>query len=66
MLGEYGQIVEAAENPRHLDYLTVLAEHASEIADALQVSSSAAGAASGGIQAPELEALRARLDEALG
>jgi hypothetical protein len=58
---------QAADNPRHLDYLTALAEHASEIADALEGStSSATSPAAGGIQAPELEALRARLDEALG
>jgi pSer/pThr/pTyr-binding forkhead associated (FHA) protein len=57
---------QAAENPRHLDYLTALAEHASEIADALEGSSSSATSAAPGVQAPELEALRARLDEALG
>jgi hypothetical protein len=56
---------QAAENPRHLDYLTALAEHATEIADALEGSSSATSAVPGA-QAPELEALRARLDEALG
>jgi pSer/pThr/pTyr-binding forkhead associated (FHA) protein len=57
---------QAADNPRHLDYLTALAEHASEIADALESSSSTTSPATGGIQTPELEALRARLDEALG
>jgi hypothetical protein len=56
----------AADNPRHLDYLTALAEHASEIADALEGSSSAPSQAAAGVQAPELEALRVRLDEALG
>jgi hypothetical protein len=56
----------AADNPRHLDYLTALAEHASEIADALEGSSSATSQAAAGVQAPELEALRVRLDEALG
>jgi hypothetical protein len=58
---------QAAENPRHLDYLTALAEHASQIADALESSSSSATSSSApGVQTPELEALRARLDEALG
>jgi hypothetical protein len=57
---------QAADNPRHLDYLTALAEHAAEIADALEGSSSGASPAGGGIKTPELEALRARLDEALG
>jgi hypothetical protein len=57
---------QAAENPRHLDYLTALAEHAAEIADALEGSSSATSPSAPGIQAPELEAVRARLDEALG
>jgi pSer/pThr/pTyr-binding forkhead associated (FHA) protein len=56
---------QAAENPRHLDYLTALAEHADEIANALE-SNSAASTSNGGVQAPELEALQAKLDEALG
>jgi hypothetical protein len=57
---------QAADNPRHLDYLTALAEHAAEIADALEGSSSGASSDGGGVRAPELEALRAWLDEALG
>ncbi len=52
---------QAAENPRHLDYLTALAEHASEIADALQNTPSGAE-----IPASDLEALRSQLDKALG
>ncbi|MGO8947549.1 MAG: FHA domain-containing protein [Ktedonobacterales bacterium] len=52
---------QAAENSRHLDYLTVLAEHAGEIADALASNPSGTS----GIPASVLEALRAQLDEAL-
>lgn len=53
---------QASENPRHLDYLTALAEHAGDIADRLETSQ----APGSGIPAPVLEALRAQLDEALG
>ena len=53
---------QAAENPRHLDYLTALAEQAGKIADALQNNSSPAT----GISASALVALRAQLDQALG
>jgi hypothetical protein len=53
---------QASENPRHLDYLTALAEHAGDIADQLETSQSP----STGIPASVLEALRAKLDEALG
>ncbi len=56
---------QAAENPRHLDYLTALAEHAGEIADALEAGQSASNT-SGGVSASDLDAVRARLDEALG
>ena len=53
---------QASENPRHLDYLTALAEHAGDIADQLESSQSPKS----GVPASVLEALRAQLDEALG
>jgi pSer/pThr/pTyr-binding forkhead associated (FHA) protein len=65
--GDVDQLItiarQAAEHPRHLDYLTSLSEHAGEIADALEArrppsEDSALRAA--------LDTLRARLDELLG
>jgi hypothetical protein len=60
---------QAAENPRHLDYLTTLAAHASEIAAALEaLEAHQASAQPSGSNADVLDALdevRARLDDAL-
>jgi len=52
---------QAAENPRHLDYVTDLAAHASEIADALEAKQTTAL----DDVRPRLEALRARIDDLL-
>lgn len=60
---------QAAENPRHLDYLTSLASHAGEIAAVLEVLEARhASAQPSGSNADVLDALdevRARLDDAL-
>ena len=52
---------QAAEHPRHLDYLTSLAAHAGDIADALEAAQQPAG-----VPLDELEALGARVNEILG
>ena len=51
---------QAAENPRHLDYLTSLATHASAIADTLETRHADATALHA-----EIDDLRMRVDEAL-
>ncbi len=60
---------QAAENPRHLDYLTSLAAHAGELAAALEaLEAHQASAQPSGSNADVLDALdevRARLDDAL-
>jgi pSer/pThr/pTyr-binding forkhead associated (FHA) protein len=53
---------QAAENPRHLDYVTALATHAGEIADALEARQPMEARAD---VREALEALRDRLDELL-
>ncbi|HEV2457541.1 MAG TPA: FHA domain-containing protein [Ktedonobacterales bacterium] len=52
---------QAAEHPRHLDYLTSLSAHAGDIADALEAAQLPAG-----VPLDELEALRGRVNEILG
>jgi pSer/pThr/pTyr-binding forkhead associated (FHA) protein len=52
---------QAAENPRHLDYLTALAAHAGDIADTLE----SGGLQSSGVPLSLLETLRAQLDAAI-
>jgi hypothetical protein len=52
---------QAAENPRHLDYLTALAAHAGDIADTLESGESQGS----GVPLALLQVLRAKLDEAL-
>jgi FHA domain len=52
---------QAAENPRHLDYLTALAAHAGDIADTLENGESG----DSGVSHSFLETLRAQLDAAL-
>jgi pSer/pThr/pTyr-binding forkhead associated (FHA) protein len=52
---------QAAENPRHLDYLTALAAHAGDIADTLESGESD----DSGVSHSLLERLRAQLDAAL-
>ena len=52
---------QAAENPRHLDYVTSLAAHASEIADALEARQMVPTTE----WRAQLEALRARLESLL-
>lgn len=60
---------QAAENPRHLDYLTSLAAHASEIAaalEALEARQASTQSSSGNAEMLDvLDELRARLDDAL-
>lgn len=53
---------QTAENPRHLDYVTTLAEHASQVAEALEAARYAADAAR---MRAALETLRAELDDVL-
>jgi hypothetical protein len=53
---------QAAENPRHLDYVTTLAAHAGEIADALEARQPVE---SRGDARAAIEALRDRLNELL-
>ncbi|HKV85889.1 MAG TPA: FHA domain-containing protein, partial [Ktedonobacterales bacterium] len=53
---------QTAENPRHLDYVTTLAAHASQVADALEATRYAADAARMRVA---LETLRAELDDVL-
>jgi hypothetical protein len=53
---------QTAENPRHLDYVTTLAAHASEIADALEAARFATDAAR---MRAALETLRTELDDVL-
>jgi pSer/pThr/pTyr-binding forkhead associated (FHA) protein len=52
---------QAAENPRHLDYLTALAAHAGDIADTLE----SGGSQISGVPVSLLETLRAQLDAAI-
>jgi pSer/pThr/pTyr-binding forkhead associated (FHA) protein len=52
---------QAAEHPRHLDYLTSLSAHAGDIADALEAAQQPTG-----VPLDELEALHARVNEILG
>ncbi|MGZ3581780.1 MAG: FHA domain-containing protein [Ktedonobacterales bacterium] len=60
---------QAAENPRHLDYLTSFAAHASEIAAALEALEAHQASASSSTDNAELldvlDELRTRLDDAL-
>jgi len=56
---------QAADHPRHLDYLTGLSDASGEIADALETKQAAATGGDGELLAG-IEALRARLDETLG
>ncbi len=51
---------QAAENPRHLDYLTTLATHAGAIADTLEARHADTKALH-----MEIDDLRTRVDEAL-
>jgi hypothetical protein len=53
---------QTAENPRHLDYVTTLAAHASQVADKLEAARYAADAAR---MRAALETLRAELDDVL-
>jgi pSer/pThr/pTyr-binding forkhead associated (FHA) protein len=66
---DYSQLAniarQAADHPRHLDYLSSLADSAGEIADALEAKQSSMSSDSGDLLA-DIEALRARLDETLG
>lgn len=61
---------QTARNPRHIDYMMQLAQHADEVADALQggqPTNSGAGSATGAPQAliAQLESLRKRVSELL-
>jgi hypothetical protein len=60
---------QAADNPRHIDYVMQLASHAGEIANALQARQATPTAGASGASAQllaQLDALRARVDELIG
>src|SRR5262249_39348324 len=65
---DYNQLAtiarQAADHPRHLDYLSGLADHAGDIADALEAHQHASGGNDDLLAG--LEALQARLGETLG
>ena len=57
---------QAADHPRHLDYLSGLSDAAGEIADALETKQASASSGGDSELLAGIEALRARLDETLG
>jgi pSer/pThr/pTyr-binding forkhead associated (FHA) protein len=57
---------QAADHPRHLDYLSSLSDAAGEIADALEAKQASADGGGDSELLAGIEALRARLDETLG
>ncbi len=57
---------QAADHPRHLDFLSSLSDAAGEIADALEAKQAASTSGGESDLLAGVEALRARLDETLG